>query len=118
MTEQKNNLIIKTQTQNRRSTALSSELSHCDSISSEIGTLRNLSKLIKTEQFNALCSQFINASQKKKILYSIQQSLLSSLQSQKEDKKILLKNVSYYITNISIDKTNEHINQFNHRNIT
>ena len=97
MTEQKNNWIIKTQTQSRRSTALSSELSHCDSVSSEIGTLRNLSKLIKTEQFNALCSQFINASEKKKILYSIQQSLLSSLQSPKEEKGLLLKNVCHNI---------------------
>ena len=50
MTEQKNNWIIKTQTQSRRSTALSSELSHCDSVSSEIGTLRNNSIIDKTNE--------------------------------------------------------------------
>ena len=87
MTEQKNNWIIKTQTQSRRSTALSSELSHCDSVSSEIGTLRNLSKLIKTEQFNALCSQFINASEKKKIYYILYSNHYYLLCSRKKKRK-------------------------------
>lgn len=104
MFEQKNNWIIKTQTQSRRSTGLSSELSQCDSIYSEIATLKNVSKLIKTEQFNALSTQFKNGSEKKKILYNIQQSLLSSLSAQKEEKKNLHKNVFYNLTTYSKSK--------------
>ena len=72
MTEQKNNWIIKMQTQSRRSTALSSELSHCDSVSSEIGTLRNLSKLIKQSSSTrfALNSSMLPKRRKYYILYS------------------------------------------------